>query len=123
MIAVIFEVEPHAAHRDEYLKIAAALAADLRTIDGFISIERYQSLSHPDSLLSLSWWRDEDAVAAWRTHAPHQAAQARGNETLFRSWRIRVCHAVRDRSSTPSDPNHAAYTDRAGALSSSSEPE
>ena len=97
MIAVIFEVEPHPAGYDEYLDKAAALAQDLQRIDGFISVERYRSLSHPDRLLSLSWWRDEAAVAAWRAHPPHAAARARGDAALFRRWRIRVAEVLRER--------------------------
>lgn len=96
MIAVIFEVEPHPEHRGEYLAIAAALAEDLHRLDGFVSIERFQSLTDPDRLLSLSYWRDGSAIAAWRDHPPHRTAQAQGKETLFRDWRIRVAHVVRE---------------------------
>jgi heme-degrading monooxygenase HmoA len=101
MIAVIFEVEPHPAGYDEYLERAAALAGDLQGIDGFISIERYRSLSSPERLLSLSWWRDEAAIAAWRAHPPHAAARARGDSVLFRHWRIRVAEVLRERSAQP----------------------
>ena len=101
MIAVIFEVEPHPAGHDEYLATAAALAEDLRRIDGFVSIERYRSLSRPEALLSLSFWRDEAAIAAWRTHPPHVAAQARGDAVLFRCWRIRIAEVLRERESAP----------------------
>jgi heme-degrading monooxygenase HmoA len=97
MIAVIFEVEPHPAGRDAYFAIAAGLADDLRRVDGFLSIERYQSVADPNRLLSLSLWRDEAAIAAWRAHPPHAAAQARGNAGLFRHWRIRVAEVVRER--------------------------
>lgn len=97
MIAVIFEVEPHPAGRDEYFAIAAKLADDLRRVDGFLSIERFQSVADPNRLLSLSLWRDEAAIAAWRQHPPHAAAQVRGNAELFRHWRIRVAEVVRER--------------------------
>jgi len=96
MIAVIFEVEPYPEGRGEYLATAAALAEDLRKVDGFLSIERFQSLAHPDRLLSLSYWRDGEAVAAWREHPPHRDAQLRGKTALFRDWRIRVAHVVRE---------------------------
>lgn len=96
MIAVIFEVEPYPEGRSEYLATAEALAEDLRRVDGFLSIERFQSLTHPDRLLSLSYWRDAAAVAAWRDHPPHRDAQIRGKSTLFRTWRIRVAHVVRE---------------------------
>ncbi|MGH8031595.1 MAG: antibiotic biosynthesis monooxygenase family protein [Luteimonas sp.] len=96
MIAVIFEVEVHAERREEYLATAAALADDLRRMDGFLSIERFASLADPERLLSLSYWRDGAAIAAWRDHPPHLAAQARGKTVLFRDWRIRVAHVVRE---------------------------
>ncbi|MGH8075022.1 MAG: antibiotic biosynthesis monooxygenase family protein [Lysobacter sp.] len=99
MIAVIFEVEPHPAGRDEYFALAASLAADLQQVDGFISIERYQSVTDPGRLLSLSLWRDEAAIEAWRSHPPHRVAQARGNAELFRQWRIRVARVLRERES------------------------
>lgn len=96
MIAVIFEVEPHPEARQAYLDIAAGLGADLAAMDGFVSIERFASLSHPDRILSLSFWRDEDAVAGWRKLASHRAAQSRGRAHLFRHYRLRVAHVVRD---------------------------
>lgn len=101
MIAVIFEVEPHTEGRDEYFATAAALAEDLRKIDGFISIERFESLVRPGRLLSLSYWRDGTAVSAWRNHPPHLAAQERGKTALFRDWRIRVAHVVRETGPAP----------------------
>jgi heme-degrading monooxygenase HmoA len=96
MIAVIFEVEPHAARRQEYLDIAASLRADLHAIDGFISVERFQSLTNPDKILSLSLWRDEAAVAKWRSLPDHRAAQRAGREGIFRDYRLRVAAVIRD---------------------------
>jgi len=96
MIAVIFEVEPDPARRQEYLDTAAALRAELEAIDGFISIERFESLSRPGRLLSLSFWRDEEAVRRWRTQSAHREAQARGRQGMFRDYRLRVAEVVRD---------------------------
>ena len=96
MIAVIFEVEPHAAHREDYFRIAAELRPLLDEIDGFISIERFQSLSEAGRILSLSFWRDEAAVARWRTLEAHRAAQAEGRVRIFREYRLRIAHVVRD---------------------------
>lgn len=96
MIAVIFEVEPDPAHRQEYLDIAAALRAELETIDGFLSIERFESLSRPGRILSLSFWRDEAAVAHWRNLESHRMAQARGRAGVFSGYRLRVAEVVRD---------------------------
>jgi heme-degrading monooxygenase HmoA len=96
MIAVIFEVWPHPETKGEYLDIAAELRPLLDGIDGFISIERFQSLSQPQKLLSLSFWRDEDAVAQWRRIEAHRDAQARGRATVFKDYRLRIASVVRD---------------------------
>lgn len=96
MIAVIFEVWPAKGRTQEYLDLAAALRPELETIDGFVSIERFQSLAEPGKILSLSFWRDEQAIAAWRGLASHQAAQARGRSGVFRDYRLRVAGVLRD---------------------------
>ena len=96
MIAVIFEVEPHPACKQDYLDIAASLRVELQAIDGFISVERFQSLSNPDKILSLSLWRDETAVKAWRLKANHRDAQRAGREGIFRDYRLRVASVIRD---------------------------
>ena len=96
MIAVIFEVEPRPGKRDAYLNIAAELKPLVENIDGFLGIERFESLTAPGKLLSLSWWRDEDAVRAWREMAEHREAQRAGKERLFASYRLRVAHVARD---------------------------
>ncbi|MEW6762182.1 MAG: antibiotic biosynthesis monooxygenase [Pseudomonadota bacterium] len=96
MIAVIFEVEPAEGQRQAYLDIAAGLRAELETIDGFVSIERFESLLQPGRFLSLSFWRDEEAVACWRNREAHRAAQAQGRSGIFRDYRLRVAHVMRD---------------------------
>jgi heme-degrading monooxygenase HmoA len=96
MIAVIFEVEPHGAHRDDYFRIAAELKPLLSEIDGFISIERFQSLSGERRILSLSFWRDEAAITQWRTLEAHRLAQGEGRARIFRDYRLRIAHVVRD---------------------------
>jgi heme-degrading monooxygenase HmoA len=96
VIAVIFEVEPDPARRQDYLDAAAALRPALEAIDGFISIERFASLSRPDRILSLSFWRDEEAVKRWRTLPEHRAAQAAGRAGIFYDYRLRVAAVVRD---------------------------
>ncbi len=103
MIAVIFEVEPNDGCREAYLDIAAALKPLLAEIDGFISIERFQSLADPGRILSLSFWRDEAAVAQWRRLEAHRAAQTRGRTELFRDYRLRIASVVRDYGMTPRD--------------------
>lgn len=99
MIAVIFEVEPRPGMRDAYLSLAAELKLLVEGIDGFLGIERFESLVSPGKLLSLSWWRDEAAVHAWRERAEHREAQRAGKERLFASYRVRVAHVVRESSS------------------------
>ncbi|MFT3729643.1 MAG: antibiotic biosynthesis monooxygenase [Terricaulis sp.] len=106
MIAVIFEVEP--ADGDGYLRIAGELRPLLGGIDCFISIERFQSLSTPGKLVSLSFWRDEAAVAAWRNTEPHRQAQKEGREHVLRDYRLRVAAVTRDygmaqRAEAPAD--------------------
>lgn len=96
MIAVIFEVTPHKARYDEYLAIAADLKPVLETMDGFISIERFQSLTIPGKVLSLSFWRDEEAVKAWRSLGEHRAAQTKGRTGIFEDYRLRVAGVIRD---------------------------
>ena len=96
MIAVIFEVWPDEGRRDEYLDIAAELRPLLDGIDGFISIERFESLAEPGKILSLSFWRDEEAIAAWRQLEAHREAQTRGRAGIFVNYRLRIAGVVRD---------------------------
>lgn len=108
MIAVIFEVYPQKNHTQDYFDIAANLASHLRQIDGFISVERFQSLVDPEKILSLSFWRDEQAVEKWRNLQEHRAAQTSGRKTIFRDYRLRVAAVVRDygmfdRKNAPTD--------------------
>mgnify|MGYP000595577305 FL=1 len=96
MIAVIFEVEPADGRRDAYLGIAADLRPLLDRIDGFISIERFQSLNDESRILSLSFWRDEEAVKAWRNTEEHRQAQRAGRGGIFAGYRLRIAHVLRD---------------------------
>ena len=96
MIAVIFEVWPSDGRKEAYLDIAAALRADLDGVDGFMSVERFQSLTDPKKLLSLSFWRDEDAVKTWRNHIAHRAGQKKGRTGIFADYRLRIAAVTRD---------------------------
>ena len=96
MFAVIFEVEPEQRYRQEYFDLAARLRPELEKIDGFVSIERFQSLTDPGKILSLSFWRDEAAIRRWREHQQHQEAQLAGRAHVFRDYRLRVAAVVRD---------------------------
>jgi heme-degrading monooxygenase HmoA len=96
MHAVIFEVEPREGRKDAYFARAAELKAELEKIDGFISVERFQSLTNPEKFLSLSFWRDEAALVRWREHGEHHAAQGQGRAAIFRDYRIRVAAVLRD---------------------------
>lgn len=98
MIAVIFEVWPNEDHRGAYLDIAAELRPLLEEIDGFISVERFESLTEPGKMLSLSIFRDEQAVQAWRNIAEHRAAQSEGRAGIFKNYRLRVASVLRDYS-------------------------
>jgi heme-degrading monooxygenase HmoA len=108
MIAVIFEVWPADGRKQTYLDIAASLKPELERIDGFLSIERFQSLADDSKILSLSFWRDEAAVAAWRNLEHHRQAQKAGREGVFRDYRLHVAHVLRDygmteRAEAPAD--------------------
>ncbi len=108
MIAIIFEVQPAPGRKDDYLRIAAGLRPLLEQIDGFISVERFQSLTNPDKLLSISFFRDEEAVKTWRTTIAHRNAQTMGRDGVFSGYRLRVAHVLRDygmheRAEAPAD--------------------
>jgi heme-degrading monooxygenase HmoA len=108
MIAVLFEAVPADGRKDAYLDLAARLRPLLERIEGFVSIERFESLSTPGKILSLSIWRDEEAVRQWRNLAEHRGAQRAGRNTLFADYRLRVAHVVRDygltdRAQAPAD--------------------
>lgn len=103
MIAVIFEVTPADGKQDAYLDVAAAMRPLVHEVDGFISVERFQSLTHPGKLLSLSFFRDEEAVQRWRELTEHRSAQSKGRSGLFADYRLRVAHVLRDYGMTERD--------------------
>jgi len=116
MIAVIFEVTPHVGRKGEYLDIAARLRPLAEQIDGFVSIERFQSLADPAKLLSLSIWRDESAVRQWRNVAEHRLAQAAGRREIFADYHLRIAAIVRDygmnaRDEAPADSRQSLETE------------
>jgi heme-degrading monooxygenase HmoA len=96
MIAVIFEVWPKPDHKQEYLDLAAELKPILETIDGFISVERFESITEKGKMLSLSFFRDEEAVAAWRNVPQHRKTQGKGRATVFDNYRLRIAGVIRD---------------------------
>ncbi len=96
MLAVIFEVWPRTERAHEYFDIAAELKPCLQDIDGFISVERFESLLTKGKYLSLSFWRDEEAIRAWRNLEAHRHAQATGRDGVFAKYRIRVGSIIRD---------------------------
>lgn len=108
MIAVLFEVWPKAGLAQRYFDIAAELKPELEQVDGFISVERFESLTQPGRYLSLSYWRDEEAICVWRNQARHRQGQREGRVQVFDDYRIRVATVVReyglhDRGQAPSD--------------------
>jgi heme-degrading monooxygenase HmoA len=96
MIAVIFEFTPAAGRFDDYRKLAEALKSELDRAEGFLSIERFESISVPGRFVSLSFWRDEDSVRRWRNVQEHREAQAKGRAGIFSAYRLRVAQVVRD---------------------------
>ena len=108
MIAVIFELTPAEGRFADYRRLAEELAAELKDRDGFISVERFESISRPGHFVSLSFWRDEEALRKWRNLEQHRAAQREGRGGIFRSYRLRVAQVIRDygmdeRSQAPGD--------------------
>jgi heme-degrading monooxygenase HmoA len=111
MVAVIFEVIPAEGKKDEYFSLAGKLRPELNKITGFISIERFESISEPGKILSLSFWEDEESVAQWRNIEVHRQAQEKGRRSVFDDYRLRVAHVVRDygmndRAQVPNDSKH-----------------
>ncbi len=96
MIAVIFELWPNTGQQATYFDLAAQLRPELDSIDGFVSIERFESLGTPGKYLSLSFWRDEEAVQKWRNLGAHRSAQSRGRAGVLANYRLRVAHVLRD---------------------------
>ena len=112
MVSVIFEVWPHPEHKQGYLNWAAELKVELEKMEGFLSIERFQSLTDPDKLLSLQFWRDDGCLTAWRNLEAHRAAQGAGRKTMFREYRLRIAEVTRDyglneRAEAPADSRAA----------------
>jgi len=112
MIAVIFEVEPAEGRKGDYLDIAAEMRPMLNEIEGFISVERFQSLTDPRKVLSLSFFEDEDAIARWRTLSAHRGAQTKGRSGVFDDYRLRIASVIRDygmfdRAQAPKDSKKA----------------
>ena len=129
MIAVIFEVEPSHDGRQAYLDLAADLRERLAAMDGFLSVERFESLSTPGKLLSLSFWRDEAAVARWRALPEHRQAQSAGRAGVFAGYRLRVAAVLRDyglheRGQAPADSRerHAPLAPQGDGLPGSPNP-
>lgn len=109
MIVVIFQVEMKEGRAADYFEIAAALRSELAAIDGFLSVERFESVTAPGKYVSLSFWRDEAAVRAWREREAHRLAQMRGKTEIFADFRISVAEVLRDyrmaeRVSAPDSP-------------------
>ena len=96
MFAVIFEVEPEKERAKEYFDLAAELRPELEKIDGFISVERFSSMYKEGKYLSVSFWRDENALNQWREHLGHREAQKKGLNNIFLNYRIRVAEVIRD---------------------------
>lgn len=112
MIAVIFEVVPHADKKQAYLDMAAEMKPLVEKIDGFLSVERFQSLTNPEKLLSVSFFRDEAALDEWRRLTQHRKAQKAGRSSFFKDYRLRVAHVLRDygmdaRDEAPADSRDA----------------
>ena len=114
MVTVIFEVWPAPEHRQGYLDWAAELKSELLKMEGFLSVERFQSLTDPGKLLSLQFWRDEECLAKWRQLEAHRAAQSAGRRTMFKEYRLRIAEVVRDYSKDDREQAPADSRERHG---------
>lgn len=115
MIAVIFEVIPAVGRKQDYLDIAATMRPMVDAVEGFISVERFQSLNDPDKILSLSFFENEAAVTRWRQLSAHRGAQTQGRAGVFSDYHLRIAHVIRDygmfdRTEAPKD-SRAVHTD------------
>jgi len=119
MIAVIFESWPQGGKMQRYLDMGAALESQLKDLDGFISIERFQSVKDPEKLVALSFWRDEAAVDAWRNRSSHRAIQSASRDEVFRDYRLRVAAVIRDYGKFSRDQAPADSGARLAEVSSS----
>ena len=112
MIAIIFESQPHPDKKDAYLEAAARMRPLAEAIDGFISVERFESITNPGKIVSISFWRDEEAVRQWRNVEEHRRTQAAGRKSIFADYRLRVAQVLRDygmteRAEAPQDSRAA----------------
>ena len=112
MIAVIFEVQITEGRKEDYLEIAAQMRPMLEEVEGFISVERFQSLTNPSKLLSLSFFENEEAIQRWRTLSAHRSAQSKGRAGVFSDYHLRIAHVIRDygmfeRAEAPDDSKQA----------------
>ncbi len=108
MIAVIFEVTPNEGRAADYFAMAKSLKEDCEAMDGFISVERFESVTSPGKFVSLSFWRDEEALMHWRAHGRHRVMQKAGREDVFADYRLRIAGVIRDygmdaRAEAPAD--------------------
>lgn len=108
MIVVIFESRPKPGKKQAYLDMAALLMPLVAEVDGFISIERFQSVADEGKMVALSFWRDEAAVTAWRNVMEHRRVQQKSRQTVFEDYRLRIAQVVRDytlndRAQAPAD--------------------
>ncbi|EOV8089676.1 antibiotic biosynthesis monooxygenase family protein [Providencia sp. PROV032] len=103
MIAVIFEAIPIPAQKDRYFELAAKLKSELMNIEGFIAVERFQSVTTEGKILSLSWWETEEAIKKWKNHFMHINAQVEGQQAIFSHYRIRIAHTLKDYSFNKED--------------------
>ncbi|MGB1695774.1 MAG: antibiotic biosynthesis monooxygenase family protein [Paracoccaceae bacterium] len=111
MIAIIFEVIPAEGRKQDYLDIAAMMRPLVEEVEGFISVERFQSLTNPDKLLSISFFEDEAAIDRWRNTSAHRSVQSKSRAEIFADYHLRICHVIRDygmfdRAQAPDDSQH-----------------
>src|SRR5688500_8008896 len=96
MIAVIFEFTPAEGRFKDYMALVDTLREDLAKAEGFISLERFESITNRGKFVSLQFWRDDECVRKWRNLQKHREAQKQGRSSIFKSYRLRIASVIRD---------------------------
>lgn len=77
-----------------YAEAAERMLALAREQPGFLGVE---SARGDDGLgITVSYWRDEAAILAWKQDPEHSAIRERGRSTWYAQCQTRVCKVERD---------------------------
>ena len=77
-----------------YAEAAERMLALAREQPGFLGVESARG-DHGLGI-TVSYWRDEAAILAWKQHPEHSAIRERGRSTWYTQCQTRVCKVERD---------------------------